>query len=74
MVKDGSISFMQPAEGDGSEENSRDPEQAKRANYPIRVAVRALTCIQLISRVFRRFHLPTLPLTPAHFVTATVTV
>ena len=52
----------------------RDPEQAKPANYPIRVAVHALTCIHLHSRAFRRFHLRTVALIPPHFVTATVTV
>jgi len=41
---------------------------------PIRLAVHALTCIQLISRAFRRSHLRTLALIPPHFVTATVTV
>ncbi len=41
---------------------------------PIRVAVRALTCIQLHSRAFRRFHFHSVALIPPHFVTATVTV
>jgi hypothetical protein len=52
----------------------RDIEQAQPANNPIRVAVHALTCIQLHSRAFRRFHLRTHALIPPHFVTATVTV
>jgi hypothetical protein len=51
----------------------RDIEQAEPANYPIRVAVHALTCIQLHSRAFPRFHLHTVALVPPHFVTATVT-
>ncbi len=41
---------------------------------PIRLAVRALTCIQLHSHAFRRFHVRTNALSPPHFVTATVTV
>jgi hypothetical protein len=41
---------------------------------PIRVAVRALTCIQLYSHAFRRFYFRTVALIPPHFVTATVTV
>jgi len=41
---------------------------------PIRLAVRALTCIQLHSHTFRRFHLHSVALIPPHFVTATVTV
>jgi hypothetical protein len=41
---------------------------------PIRVAVRALTCIHLHSFTFRRFHLHSVALIPPHFVTATVTV
>ena len=56
------------------ESEARHSSEQRSRDNPMRVAVRALTCVQLHSRAFPRFRMRTLPFIPPHFVTATVTV